>query len=44
MPAKNRLEAFVEDIDFDFGFVYYNKILFEGAAELMNELSNKTSV
>jgi len=44
IPCQNRImDGYVDDIDSDFGFVYYTKITFSGADELMKDLTDKKS-
>lgn len=44
ISIKNRLiDGFIDDVDFDNGFVYYNQITFEGAKQLMEKLQNQSS-
>jgi hypothetical protein len=37
-------DGYVEDIDSDFGFIYYIKISFEGAPEVLHQMKDKTSI
>jgi hypothetical protein len=37
------IDGFTDDINFDADFIYYNKVNFEGAAELMTKLKDKAS-
>jgi hypothetical protein len=42
--VENRiLDGYIIDVDADFGFVYYTKITFKGAKEIMTQLSDKNS-
>lgn len=45
MQITNRMthSGYIDDVDFDNGFVYYNQIIFEGAEVLMNKLRNHSS-